>query len=432
MFKSCLNSHWSGSLLVVLIAVMLFPFCAHSASPATTTSTAPPRFEVPGVQNASEILPQDLIAGPHYKVREKVVLYGFMRNYLVDSDYGTFQVTGDFALRKLIKEIGAIAALQEVKKGKAYLEGIKNAASQPVEFGANLINDPVDTVSGIPKGVSTLFQNVKTGLSTPAGKGQDSKMAQALAMSSNKRELAKKLGVDVYSTNKVLQKELNGLAWATSIGSLTVSAALAPVGGPAVMAVTITRTGQQLNDVVSQYPPQRLRQINEQKLQAMGIPADVRSRFLDHQFYTPTQQTIIVVSLEMLSGAKGSDAFLRYALSADSEEGANFFQYMAEMLRGYQAKVASVQDIKVFGPLVFAKAANGSVIVPLPLDYAIWTERAGQRVPDAMRSYKAMNPGMKKCEFWLTGTASQTAKDEAAKIGIQIVENVGSRMEFVY
>jgi len=428
MFEFCLKSKWLGKLFLVLITATLFPFAAHSASQPTSIA----RFEVPGVQNASDILPKELIAGPHYKVRDKVVLYGFMRNYLVDSDYGTFQVTGDLALRKLIKEIGAIAALQEVKKSQAYLEGIKNAASQPVEFGANLINDPVDTVSGIPKGVSTLFQNVKTGLTTKADKSEDSKMAQALAVSSNKRELAKKLGVDVYSTNKVLQKELNGLAWATSIGSLTVSAALAPVGGPAVMAVTLTRTAQQLNDLLSQYPPQRLRQINEQKLQAMGIPADVRNRFLDHPSYTPTQTTVIAGSLEALSGAKGRDAFLRYALSADSEEGANFFQYMAEMLRGYQAKVGPVQDIKVFGPLVFARAANGSVIVPLPLDYAIWTERAGQRVPDAMHSYKAMEPGMKKCEFWLTGTASQTAKDEAAKNGIQIVENVGSRLEFLF
>ena len=416
----------------MVFIVTLFPFSAHCAGRAAGTAPAASRFEVPGVQNASEVLPRELIAGPHYKVRDKVVLYGFMRNYLVDSDYGTFQVTGDLALRKLIREIGAIAALQEVKKGQAYLEGIKNAASQPVEFGANLINDPVDTISGIPKGVSTLFQNVKTGLSTQSGKNEDGKMEQALAVSSNKRELAKKLGVDVYSTNKVLQKELNGLAWATSLGSLTVSAALAPVGGPAVMAVTLTRTAQQLSDVISQYPPQRLRQINEQKLQAMGIPADVRTRFLDHPFYTPTQTTIIAGSLEALSGAKGRDAFLRYALSADNEEAANFFQYMAEILRGCQAKVSPVQDIKVFGPLVFAKTAGGSVISPLPLDYAIWTERAGQRVPDAMRAYKAQNPGMKKCEFWLTGTASQTAKDEAGKNGIQIVENVGSRMDFVY
>ncbi|MGO9018521.1 MAG: hypothetical protein ACLQVJ_09255 [Syntrophobacteraceae bacterium] len=101
-------------------------------------------------------------------------------------------------------------------------------------------------------------------------------------------------------------------------------------------------------------------------------------------------------------------------------------------MRGYQAKVAPIQDISAFGPLVFAKASNGTVIVPLPLDYAIWTESASQRVPDAIRSYKVINPNSKNYEFWLTGTASKMAKEESAKLGIQIMENVGNRIEFTY
>jgi len=415
-------------MLPALFAAALFL----SSVPSAIAAPVNPGFEVPGSVKASAILPRELIAGPHYRVREQVTFYGYMHTYLVDSDYGVFEVTGDYALRKLIREIGAIAVLQDTKKGQAYLNGIKTAASQPIEFGANMINDPVDTISGVPKGVATLFQNVRTGLTTKSSKGDDGKMEQALAVSSNKRELAGKLGVDVYSTNKVLQKELNGIAWATSLGSLTVSAALAPVGGPAVAAVSITRTAQQLNDLVNQYPPQRLRQINEQKLQAMGIPSDVIGRFLDHQSFTPTQATIIVASLEALTGARGRDAFLRQALTAEDEESANFFEYMAETLKGYQAKVAPIQDISVFGPLVFAKASNGIVVIPLPLDHAIWTERASRRVPDAMKAYKATNPNQKKYEFWLTGTASKMAKEHSAKLGIQIVENIGNRIEFTY
>jgi hypothetical protein len=76
---------------------------------------------------------------------------------------------------------------------------------------------------------------VSTGLTTKADPSQDSKVEQMLAVSSNKRDLAHRLGVDVYSSNSVLQKEMNSVAWATSLGSLTLSAALAPVGGHAVM-----------------------------------------------------------------------------------------------------------------------------------------------------------------------------------------------------
>ena len=47
-------------------------------------------------------------------------------------------------------------------------------------------------------------------------------MAQnLLAVSSFKREYARKFDVDVYSTNEVLQKELNSVAWASAAGNLT-------------------------------------------------------------------------------------------------------------------------------------------------------------------------------------------------------------------
>jgi hypothetical protein len=343
-----------------------------------------------------------------------------------------FEVTGDFALRKLIREIGAIAALQEVKRSQAYVDGLKKAASQPIEFGANLMTDPVDTISGVPKGVARLFENVKTGLSTKSGPGEDSKAEQALAVSSNKRQLAARLNVDVYSSNSVLQKELNSVAWATALGSLTLSAALAPVGGPAVTAVSITRISQQLNDVLKDYPPERLRQMNQQKLQAMGVSSDLATRFLDHSSYTPTHETVMVQSLETLTGAKGRDGVIQLALSADDEESANFFMNIAETLKGCQSKVAAIREISVYGPLVFAKATNGVVLIPLPLDHGIWTERASQRVPMAMGAYKAANPNSKKYEAWVTGTVSKLAKAEMAKLGIQVVEKVDKRVEYLY
>lgn len=414
-----------GLLLTAILALALLPFQAAPCSGAVA-------YETPVNRSAADILPQQLLSGPHYRVRDKVVSYGYMHRYTVDSDFGEFEVTGDIALRKLIREIGAIAALGEIKKGQAYMDGLKKAASQPLEFGANLITDPVDTVSGIPRGISRLFDNVKTGLSTKAGPGEDSKVEQALAVSSNKRELAKRLGIDVYSSNKVLQKDLNSVAWATSLGSLTVSAALAPVGGAAVAAISVTRAAQQVSDVVNEYPPARLRQMNEQKLLAMGVPSGLVTRFLEHPSYTPTHETVITSSLEALTGAKGRDAFIELALSADDEESANYFENVALTMRGYQQKVAPIVEISVYGPLVFAKASNKVVLLPLPLDYGMWTEAASRNVPRAMAAYAAANPGAKKYEAWFTGTVSAKGKEGIKKLGISLVEHVDNRIDFVY
>ncbi len=413
-------------LLVSAMALALFQ------APVQAATEAAPRVETPGKYQASSILPPQLLSGPHHRVRDTVVSYGYMHHFVVDSDFGVFEVTGDMALRKLVREIGAIAQLREVKKSQAYLDGLKNAAAQPIEFGANLLTDPVDTLSGIPKGVSRLFENVKTGLTTQAGRGEDSKVEQALAVSSNKRELASKLGVDVYSSNSVLQKELNSVAWATAVGSLSLSVALAPIGGPAVTAVSLTRVSQQLTEVLREYPPQRLRQMNQQKLEAMGVSPMLVSQFLDHQACTATHETVIVHSLEALSGARGRDAFIQQALTAEDEESANFFMQLAETLRGYHAKVSPIKELSTFGPLVFAKASNGSVLIPLPLDRGIWTQRASQRVPAAFAAYKAASPGAKKFDVWVTGTLSKTAKEELAKLGAQVSEAVDKRIEFVF
>lgn len=427
MFKGHGRPHvkrFKGCLILWLLVGMLVQMPSSGAAAL--------QFEGPVNQKASDILPPQLIAGPHYRVRDQVVSYGYMHHYVVDSDYGVFEVTGDLALRKLIREIGAIAALSEVKKSDAYLNGLKSAAAQPVQFGANLLTNPVDTVSGVPKGVTRLFENVATGLTTKADPSQDSKVKQMLAVSSNKRELAHRLGVDVYSSNSVLQKELNSVAWATALGSLTLSAALAPVGGPAVMAVSVTRTAQQVTELNREYPPERLREINDQKLQAMGIPPYLVSQYLDHPSYTPTHDSVIVASLEDLKAAGGRDAFLQQALTADDEETANFYMQTAETMRGLEQKGASIQNIRVFGPLVFARTSNATVLVPLPLDRGLWTERASQRVPDAIAAYKAVSPNSKKFEFWVTGTVSKLAKDELAKQGVKVVEHSDRQIEFVY
>ncbi len=103
--------------------------------------------------------------------------------------------------------------------------------------------------------------------------------------------------------------------------------------------------------------------------------------------FTPRHDTVIVSSLATLNDAQGKDAFIRRILSANDEETANFFQYMAETMRGYQETVSPIMDIKVVSGLVFAKAKDGSVLIPLPVDYGIWTRAGG---PNHQRRYQVL------------------------------------------
>jgi len=133
-----------------------------------------------------------------------------------------------------------------------------------------------------------------------------------------------------------------------------------------------------------------------------------------------------------MPGTKGKDGFMREALSAVDEESAGFFMHVAQILKGYHAKVAPIQDITARGPLVFGKASNGTCIIPLPIDRALWTEHAAHFVPGAVQSHKAANPDVKHYELWVTGTASKTAQERAAKNGAKTLEGVGSKVELTY
>ncbi len=98
---------------------------------ATVVGVAGPakaqEFEVPANRKASEILPAELIQGPNYRVQDTVVSYGYMHHWTVDTDFGTFEATGDGALRKLIREVYAIAALKEISQGEAFASSVAYA-----------------------------------------------------------------------------------------------------------------------------------------------------------------------------------------------------------------------------------------------------------------------------------------------------------------
>ena len=409
---------WSAFIFTFLITFFSSP------SPVSCKE-----YEAPQNQRVSDIFPAEVIKGPHYRIRDQVVSYGYMRHYIVDSDFGVFEVTGDGALRKLLKEIQAIAILKEVKESKAFGDSVKKAVKKPIAFGKNLIENPTDTLSGIPKGVNRLFENIETSITKEHDPSEDARTEQALQVSSYKREYAYKLGVDVYSSNSVLQKELNRVGWASAVGSLGLSVITAPAQSPIVKVGKTMRLGQQINESLKEEPPSRLRIINSEKLSAMGISQELAEKYLDHPAFTPRHDVIIVESLANLTNAKGRDGFIQFALKAEDEESANFIQNMAETMRGYHDTVSPVSQVMIVSGVVVAKAKNGSVLIPFPLDHGVWSEQAERIITGLVSSIKA-KLAPKKIELWITGTVSPLARQQLKKLEINVTENAVERIGF--
>jgi len=389
------------------------------------------KYEAPADKRASEVLPSNLRSGPHFKVQDRVAADGYMLRFTVNSDYGTFPVTGEYGLRKLIKEIQAIAALKKVSKGEAFVKGVSGKAQETVEFGANLVTDPGSTLASVPQGVAKLFDNIATGVQKPRDPRRDPVGQQLLNVSDAKRKIAYDLGVDVYSSNRVLQNELEGLSKAQALGSLGVSAAIPYGGGTVVGLSRMSQTAGEVNRLLRDESPSGLRNLNERKLQAMGVDRSLTERFLNHNQLSPRHKTVIVASLEKLSGARGREAFINFALQAHDEDSANFMQNMAEILAAYRQTVSPIQEITAPG-IVLARAANGTVLIPFPLDYGVWTVRAEKVVKTTLASYKTPGRTPPKFEFWVTGTVSPLARKQLEAQGVKVVDHVDRRIGMMY
>jgi hypothetical protein len=410
---------FTASLFVLLILVL-----------STTGRVEAERYDVPHNRKISDILPDDKIKGEHYKIHNEVIYKGFMNTFKVDSDYGEFEVTGNGALYKLLKEIHAITVLKEIGKTEAFTEALADAAKKPFEFAGGLVTKPVETVSSVPKGVAGIFQGAYAGLTTKSQAGEDSQV-ESLLLSKYKREYAYNLGVDVYSSNAALQAELDRIGWAAAVGSLSFSAATAPIGGGAGMAISYTGLAQDINNYLKDQPPSKIRSDAKKKLAEMGVDEDLVKKFLENPNYTPRHTTVIVANLMKLEGAQGRDIFITHALSATDEESANFIQNIIETIRGYHETVSPIKEIMMNSNMVLARSKEDTILIPFPLDYGIWTENDEKLFTNIINTNKEeLGPDV-KFDIWITGTGSPLALKTLEERGVKVAEKVYERTDFV-
>src|SRR5215475_3420603 len=410
-----------GKLMVMASVIGLL--CAGSGAAA--------EYETQSAKPVKDAIAPDLATGPDYQVNDPVVADGYMYRFNVTSTYGPFQVTGIGALIKLRQEIWAIGQLKGVTRSEAFLKAAVDQAGKPIVFVKDVVTKPVDTLSGIPKGVGRLFSNVATSVTTTRKPSQESRTKEALQVGAFKREYAARYGVAPYSTNAVLQEEIDKIGKAASFGMWTTSAAMIPISGPASSVLTGTSLAKSFNNVLATEPPARIRNINEEKLKQMGVSDDGAKHFLDSPVYTPRQSLLLVDSLSRLGSATGREAYLNAALVAADEVEANFFVNTAQILRGYAETQEPITGLTIMRPLAIAQTKSGKAMIPFALDYGVWTANADRLSKQLKTTYRA--PGFNtRFEFWVTGSLSPKAKQELEARGFVVKEQVGSLFDTVY
>ena len=388
------------------------------------------QYEEPSSYPVSAVLPATLAKGPHHTIKDPVAADGYMYHFQIESPFGHFDAVGLGALRKLVNELSAINDLRKVSSSEAFVKALGDQAMKPVTFAKNVVTKPGETLTGVPKGVSRLFGNVSNAVSNTPDAAQDSRTNELLQVAAFKREYAARVSVDPYTSNAVLQEELDKLAKASAYGLWTASVATMPIGGGAGAVLSVTGLSQSLNNVLKSEPPARIRTVNEKRLAEMKVPADLAKRYLDHDAYSPRHDLLLVDSLYRLGGAAGRDRFLRAALKADGETEANFFTNTAQMLRGYHERRGKITAITMFEALPVGLTQGGVAVIPLAIDHGVWTQSADRITQHLKSTYRP--PGFKgRFEMLVTGTLSPRAKEMLQARGFSVVEQAGSQLEII-
>ena len=333
---------------------------------------------------ASDILRPEILQGPNHKVREEVLPYSGANHFIIDSAFGVFEADGNEMLIRRVNEVNAIAQLKEVSRTDQFKSALVKAAKSPLAAAKSIVTDPVNTIANVPRGLGKFMkragETVKgIGKKNESSAAEGSKAQQMIGFSDTKRKVAISLGVDPYSRNVVLQKELDGISWASFAGGMTFQVATMPIGGGAGAALTATNVTKTFDEVLREKSPTDLKIMNRKILLDMGASAADTEAFLSNSAFSPTAQTAFALNLKSLDGVANRGAFVRLAAKTSSNESDAIFCVQTAALMGkLHEEGKSLARITLIGDFPICIAKDGTIIVALQWDYAAWTARADE------------------------------------------------------
>jgi len=408
-------------------AVQTAPPMQSVAAPYTATANG--QYEEPPVVNAAELLPASALSGPGFSVQPQVPTNGAMGQYTIvgdqsvfHEDAGTYYVESLDLLKVRLSEIPAIAALDNMSNTDVFAKALASSAVRPVTAAANMVTHPMDTITGLPSGVGDLFSRVSMGAgqiassaSNSFGSGKAAGQAgnatlTALGYDQVRRDLARKLHVDPYSSDPILTKRLNKVAWVMFSARMTVSAAMMAVPGSMIItAVTVT------NDLVYQTPRADLIILVQKKLKNIGLSQEEIVTFTTNAAIPLSLQVTAVKDLEALGDIPGRRAAAVDLGNMMTEYQARFIVTSLHMLAQWSQQRSHITRIQAPGVLV-AHDRNGATILPAPVDYLSWTQRIAGFATDP----ELMT--LRHRVLWITGKMTPLARQQLASHGWSVRE----------
>lgn len=364
-------------------------------------------FETVASVAARDVLPAALFSGGNYRIADEAALDGDALVFDVSSDFGAFRITGAALLRKRIQEFQAIAALQRIKRLEAFTRATESAAFGAFRGAQQLITKPAATADG-----------VSDQLSKEAADADPNRSRKLASFHAGKRRLSYILGVDAYSLNQPLQRELNSVAWADFAGNLVLRGA---TSAGAAEASPKNRIAVLLRD----YPRSQLAALNRQTLLAAGVGEVAVEQFLAHRHFPPERQTYLADAVAGLSNVPGAAGILGLAVRAEDPFQAFATRRTAELYRAYHERIAPLRRIVTGDAAAYAVTGDGVFLLASGADYVAWTARIARLF---VKATERAGGDVKGREFWAAGRLSVRARRELETRGWRVHERAAAEL----
>lgn len=401
------------------LATLVLTFAAGAASAVCTDDCG---FEPEPFLQAAALVQPALLSGPDFHVVPEVQVRGYMADFLIDTKFGPLHAESAQMLAIRVAEMPAIETLDRASRSGAFAAALTQAGTKTGAAVVQVITHPVATVTGLPAGVARYFdkqwelwsgraqslsdrtarqfENAGDPYQAPSGPmtagrralpdddtsttaekksrvwyarlGSESarEARRYLKYNSQRRAMAKRLGVDPNTSNPLLNDKLDTLAWAAVWGGFSGSKALGAISG--VAADIIGNTGK-LNDLVWTKTPEQLREINRKRLLAFCSDDFGVRAFLRRGGFSDSLRTTLAGALEILKPRSGCNELVELGAATRGEIEARFLVNALGLIKNQPGVIGG--SPLVAGAAIVWRTPTGQLLLPLPVDYLTWNPR---------------------------------------------------------
>ena len=384
-------------------------------------------YDEVAVLDAATVLPGVTTHGENYFIDPNVKNDGFTNFFTINTQYGVFSAETNSLVLVRLKEINAIRELKEMGVVSGVTTGAVDKAVGTVDAAVYFASDPVGSVSKIPGGMKRMFSNASRTSEREQSAGEDSGMREVFGIAANKRKLALELGVDPYSSNEVLQRELLRQAKLQFYGKVGVGVAMIPVPAAVAIPIAATPIAANVSQAIASESPENLIRINSEKLAAIGIDAAAITMFMQSPNYSPTHKTIITHALADMQTVNNKAAYMAHLHTAVNEADARLRMEQVLLYLQYHTKVGPLAAFHRIVSIPFVETADGKLVFMGAIDYMTWNRDLAsvlnglpQSLPQALKNLPR--------HIWITGQLSPMARKNLASLGYSVQEGAGQAL----